>query len=470
MGSRSGANLRKTLHYLKRNGLRSTWYAVREQLEEHRQAPYVFVPAEEEQLEKQRVRCADKSREHSVVFSIVVPTYRTAEGYLRDMINSVRGQTYPFWELVLADATEDDSVKQAAESYQDARIRYIRLSENGGISQNTNQGIAQAMGNYIGLLDHDDVLTKDALYEMAAAIEKGKEKGIGIKMLYSDEDKCNGEGTQFYEPNKKEKFNLDLLLSNNYICHFLVLESGLMKELEFRSQYDGAQDYDLVLRAVGRLLFSQGTQETLSEREAQIVHIPRVLYHWRCHEASTAQNPQSKQYAYEAGRRALQDFADRAGWNARAVSLKHLGFYELVYGETFFEDRADVGAVGGRILKKGKIAGGRWTDEGILLYEGLPAAYSGRLHRAVLSQDADAVDIRCIRVREECRQLFEEVIQAPYRETKMGRQTDQLIFDVSVLPGDADYRKLSIALGQALRKAGYRILYLPSMASVTSPD
>ncbi|MBO4980567.1 MAG: glycosyltransferase [Lachnospiraceae bacterium] len=444
MGKINPANVKKTWYYLKRNGLQSTWYAAKERLEEGKQEPYVFRPVSAEVLEEQK-----KWAEDPFLFSILVPAYRTGEGYLRELVASLQDQSYPYWELILADATEDDSVKKVIDTYADSRICYVKLPGNRGISENTNEALQHAAGKYIGLLDHDDILTPDALYEMAAAVEKGKKAGIEVKMLYSDEDKCDGEGKHFYEPNRKEKFNLDLLLSNNYICHLLVMESGLIKELGFRKEYDGAQDYDLVLRGAGKLM----------GQEEQIVHIPKVLYHWRCHEDSTAQNPQSKQYAYDAGLRALQDFADARKWKARAIPLKHLGFYQLLYEEGPLKARKDVGAVGGRLLSWGRTMGGRMTKEGEVYYKGLPKAYSGYLHRAALTQDAEALDIRCIQVKEELYALFEEVTEVPYRKFP---GTD--LFDASTLPEGTDYTALSLKLSKAVREAGYRLLYTPDRA------
>lgn len=444
MGKVNKANLKKTISYLKRNGLGKTWYAVRERLEERRQRPYDWTPPSEEQLERQRTDWEEKGL--SASFSILVPAYRTKPEYLRELLDSLCRQTYPKWELLLADATEDRSVERVAEEYADARIRYIRLKQNGGIAENSNQALPYITGEYAGLLDHDDVLTPDALYEMAAAIEAGRRRGNIPRMLYSDEDKCNGDRTLYYEPNFKEDFNLDLLLSNNYICHFLVMEKKLIQKLKFRLEYDGAQDYDLVLRAAA----------TLGEKEETILHIPRVLYHWRCHTGSTAENPESKRYAYEAGRRAVQDFAEGAGWGARTEDTDHVGFYRLLYEGDIFESRPDVGTVGGRLVCRGRIAGGRLTKEGEMMYAGLPVRYSGYLHRAVLPQDAYAVDLRNIQVRPECRELFRQITGISY-QTVPG--TD--IFDVSRLPGDCDLLRLSLELGRAVREAGYRNLYLP---------
>ena len=230
------ADIKKTVYFFRRNGLKKTWYAVRERLDERKEPRYEWIPPTEAELEAQRGHWEEAS--FSVTFSILTPAYKTAEKYLRELIDSLQQQTYPKWELILADATEDDSVKQVAETIQDARIRYIHLLKNAGIAGNTNQALIYAAGDYVGLLDHDDVLTENALYEMAAQIEQGKKQGCGLQMLYSDEDKCNGDGTIYFDPNKKEDFNLDLLLSNNYVCHFLVMKRELIQKLGFRTLTD----------------------------------------------------------------------------------------------------------------------------------------------------------------------------------------------------------------------------------------
>lgn len=488
MGRINRANLKKTIYYLKRNGIKNTWYAVLERLDERKQPPYIWNPPPESRLAEQRAgwQRARQTRDAAfLTFSILVPVYRTKPEYLRELLDSLSAQTYPWWEVILADATEDDSVEQmlrgssgpgevefvgsgqgglAAQDFSPTlsggRIRYIHLEKNAGIAENTNQALPYAAGDYIGLLDHDDILTPDALHEMAAAIGQERERGLEPAFLYSDEDKCNGDRTEYFEPNFKEDFNLDLLLSNNYICHFLVMKRELMQELGFRPEYDGAQDFDLVLRAAARL----------KGREQDISHIPKVLYHWRCHPGSTAENPQSKRHAYEAGRRAVQDFADRKGWAAKAVDTAHVGFYALRYQGDPFDSRSDIGAIGGRVIGRGRAAagqplrrgmtvGGRMTRDGQVLYEGLPANYSGYLHRANLAQDAEAVDLRNIRLRPECREIFRRITGVPY---KVIEGTD--MFDASVLPESEDVIRLSLRLCEALRAAGYRILYLPDTA------
>lgn len=444
LGRINRANLKKTIYYLKRNGLKNTYYAILERLAESRQPLYRFVPPDDAELDRQRRDC--KTWESAFTVSIVVPCYRTDSGHLLEMLESVRRQTYPHWELILADATEDDSVERVQASLADSRIRYVRLAENAGIAENTNRGVEMASGEYVGLLDHDDLLTPNALYCMTAAIAQGRRMQKEPLLLYSDEDKCNGEGTVFYEPNFKEDFNLDLLLSNNYICHFVLMERSLIQELMLRKEYDGAQDYDLVLRAAAQL----------SGQEDRIVHVPRVLYHWRCHTSSTAENPQSKLYAYAAGRRAVQDFAERRGWRAKAADTAHLGFYRLEYLNDIFESREDLGAIGGPLIKKGRIAGGRMAEDGQVYYEGLNCHFSGYLHRASLHQNAEVLDIRNIRVRKEAWGLFQEAVGVPWQASP-----GQEIFDVTVLPEKSDFKALSLTLSEALHKAGYKLLYLP---------
>lgn len=447
MGKLNFANLKKAVYYFRRNGLRSTLRAAAERLQAAGQPAYRWEPPSEAVLQEQRDRSAAGFTK--LIFSIVVPAYRTPERYLREMIESVLHQTYPGWELILADASGDDSVKQVADTYQDSRIRYCRLPGNAGIAENTNRGLALAGGDYVGLLDHDDVLTENALYEMADRVEREKRNGITVQMLYSDEDKCNGEGTAYYDPNFKEEFNLDLLLSNNYICHFLVMKRELIQGLSLRKEYEGAQDFDLVLRAAF----------ALTGQEEKIAHIDKVLYHWRCHTSSTAENPQSKLYAYEAGRRAVQDFVSRKGWDARVEETEHLGFYRVAYQGDIFSMRPQLGAVGGPVIQKGKIAGGRMSGAGEVFYRGLPASYSGYLHRAALQQEAEALDIRNICVRPSCRKLFEEIAGVPYRS-----EGDSDRFDISGLPRESDFVRISIRFGKALKKQGFYAVYLPEKA------
>ena len=261
---------------VKKNGVSNTYYKVKEkQAKNEAQKDYeaerlAALPTATE-LKAQRGRNFMKD----ITFSIVVPTYQTPEKFLRQMIESVLGQTFCRVELILADGSNDDSVEKIVSEYaaSDERIKYKRLNENRGISENTNEGLKLATGEYIGLLDHDDILELHALYEMRMAIAKNPEADV----LYSDEDKVSFDLTSYFEPHYKPDFNPDLLRSNNYICHFLVFKRELLEQVGgFRSEYDGAQDFDLVLR--------------LTEKASCVVHIPKVLYHWRSHDASKLVN------------------------------------------------------------------------------------------------------------------------------------------------------------------------------------
>lgn len=445
MGKLSIHNLRKTIAYLKRNGLRETLITVREHLPRLSRENYKYAYPEESALEQQRRR----SWEQPVTFSVVVPAYHTPERYYREMIESVLHQTYPHWQLVIGDAGEDNTLEELAAFYSDKRICYHRLSGNRSIADNTNETLQWAEGDYTALLDHDDVLTPDALYEMAAAIEQGRQKGAAPRMLYSDEDKCDEDVKKFYEPNFKPDFNLDLLMTNNYICHLLVMDTELIKQLGLRAEYDGAQDHDLVLRAAALLWRIPG----------EIRHIPKVLYHWRCHSASTAANPESKLYAYEAGVKASQDFVDSQGWKARVSMTGHMGFSRTEYDPPVLEQRREIGAIGGRVLGKARrIVGGMMDETGGVLYLGLKDGYSGYLNRAILVQQAQALDLRCLRLAKQCRELFRKVTGLEYEE-----EAASGMYDWHSLPADYDYAGEGLKLSLALRKAGYVLLWDPQL-------
>lgn len=468
MAKLSVSNLKKTLYYLKRNGLRDTYLAALERLRKKEDYHY-----EELTEETCRAQKEEASGMPPLLFSILVPAYRTPEKYLREMIESVLSQTYPYFELILADASGDDSVSRVAETYRDERIRYIPLTENKGISENTNEALRHATGLYTGLLDHDDLLTRDALYENAKAIAEAKKKGIRPKLLYSDEDKCDENAECFFSPHQKEEFNLDLILTNNYICHFMVMETALLKDLRFRKEYDGAQDFDLVLRAAGSIYEAAG-QPVFAKRQPDkpdpaenICHIKRVLYHWRCHTASTAENPQSKQYAYEAGRNAVKDFLKEQGILAGVEHSRHLGFYEINYHPDFLTVRRDVGVVGRPAYKNNKITYGMYDENGKNPYQGLRRGYAGEINRAVLNQEAFAVDIRTMKVRKELSELVKEVLQRREPESTAGVLIGGFVvkedgtFEGRKNFSEEEYRQISRDLCEAVRKEGYRIVYLP---------
>lgn len=448
MSRLNGNNIKKTLYFLKRNGIRNTFYAVLERCAEKKE-DYIYRKPEMRVLEEQRKYSFTKPCK----FSILVPAYETKETYLREMIDSVLNQTYSDFELVIADASQSDCVEQVVKSYADERIIYERLKKNGGISENTNAALKNAQGDYIGLLDHDDLLTEDALFEMAKAIEKGKKAGREIQLLYSDEDKCDGEGKNFFEPHRKLDFNLDLMLSNNYVCHFMVMKKEMMKELQFMETYDGAQDYDIMLRCVAALLKSEGYEKTKDEL---VCHIPKILYHWRCHEDSTAVNPRSKMYAYDAGKIAVWHFINEMQWWAVVKHSRHLGFYEVVEEDTF-EDLGNIGAVGGKVIDRhNRITGCLW-QQGKKPFEGLNVRFGGYMHRASLRQTMDTLDLRCIRIHPELVDLFEEITGMKYIEKKK----NGLFCREKYKKTEDEWNSLSKVFCEEVQKRGYRLVFYP---------
>jgi len=425
-------NLKKTYYYGKKNGIKNACYAISERLFNPYYKNYKYAAISPEEEKKQR----DKVWDRKTLISLVVPAYRTKPEYLRALIESVLMQTYPYFELIIADAGGEESVAPVVGEYDDERIRYIVLEENLGISENTNAAIKAAKGDYIGLLDHDDLLTKDALYEMACTIEEASKNNKELMLLYSDEDKCDKEANSFYDPHFKCGLNVDLILSNNYICHFMVVKRELMRELLLRKEYDGAQDYDFVLRSVGRLWDSRDL----------VAHIPKVLYHWRCHEDSTAVNPQSKMYAYEAGKNALQDFADTMGWNVNVSHGKHLGYYIMEYRPNVFENRKDIGVIGGRVICKNKNDATIVSLEGEELYKGIPSGFAGYMNEITVSKEVAAVDIRNMQVAPELDKMYRDIVGLSYNITEA--------------------KELSLRFCEEVRKAGYRVVYLPSLTEI----
>ena len=251
----------------------------------------------------------------SPVISLIVPTYETEPEYLIQLIESMQKQIYEKFQLCIADGSESTRVSETVEPYlSDPRISYKKLENNLGISGNTNAGLAMATGDYIGFLDHDDFLEPDALLEVVRAINEEPE----TELIYTDEDKCDSDGCCFYHPQFKPDFNIGLLRSNNYICHFLVVKRDLQEKVGgFEKTFDGAQDYDFILRCI--------------ENSPKIVHIPKVLYHWRMYENSTSMNSTSKMYAFEAGRKALAAHLSRMGIEAEVHHAQDLGYYRVIY-------------------------------------------------------------------------------------------------------------------------------------------
>ena len=309
-------NIKKGLLYMKHFGPKEFWIRLTERFQaddvDYEEWYKNHKPTMEE-LQRQR----DTEFEYEPLISILVPVYNTPEEFLKQMIQSVRKQTYGKWELCIANANPaNETVAEILRisSTKDERIKVKDVPENEGIAQNTNAALASATGDYIGLLDHDDLLTPDALYEVVKAINENDRPQV----LYSDEDKVTMDLSEHFQPHMKPDYNKDLLRSNNYITHFFVADRTLVEEVGGEDgEYNGAQDYDLILKC--------------TERAKGIAHIPRILYHWRVHKASTADNPASKMYAFDAGKRAIEDHLKRCGEIGKVSHEKDLGFYRVKY-------------------------------------------------------------------------------------------------------------------------------------------
>lgn len=260
------------------------------------------------------------------LISIVVPLFQTKEEYLHDMISSVLKQSYVRWELILVNASpESETMRATLNAYVDERIKIIEISENQGIVKNTNRGIDQSKGDFIAFLDHDDMIEPDTLFEYVKAINDQPE----ADMLYCDEDVFKEQGV-WMRPVFKPVFSPDLLSASNYITHFLMVRKACIEQQGRSPEYvSGAQDYDMTLR--------------ISEVARAIIHVPRVLYHGRIHEESSAgDNVDNKSYAVEAGRRALDDHFRRCGINAQVEEGVPSFTYKVVYAVPHPEPKVSI--------------------------------------------------------------------------------------------------------------------------------
>ncbi len=435
-----------------------------------------FLPTEEE---------LGAQREHRFLvepcISIVVPAYETNEQFLKDLLASLEGQSYDNWELCIADGSRTDQVerviRERIRQYEDAgcryKIRYERLKENNGISENTNEGLKLVTGSYVGFMDHDDVLERNALFEVVNVINTFPDADV----IYSDEDKVSHDLTRHTQPHFKPDFNLELLRDNNYICHFLVVSRPLLADIGgFRKEYDGSQDYDFILRA--------------AEKAKRICHIPKILYHWRMHAASTAGDSDSKEYTFDAGKRALEAHFKRLGIEAEVEKRIEVGCFHICYQRKEAEREEDyilllpdgvkpitegwkeelisccmqerVGIVGGKtigtngkVLQNGYICGK--GGEVRTLFAGLPEKYKGYCRRAVLAQEVGAVSFAFAVIKKEAFDRVggvDETLPHPYLEMDFCRRLRKAGYAVvqasgveAVVEKEPDYRSICGKVG-----------------------
>lgn len=298
--------MNKGLRCLHENGWRYTWEKVRNKVKNQQNAAALLKKPlfTERELAEQRKHQFPKS----IKFSIVVPLFNTPEKFLREMIQSVIDQTYANWELCLADGSDAEHglVEKICRQYakKDSRIKYKKLEKNLGISGNTNACLEMASGDYIGLFDHDDLLHPAALYEVMRAICEQD-----ADFIYTDELTFSGNTSNIITAHFKPDYAPDNLRANNYICHFSVFSDKILENVKgFRSEYDGSQDHDFILRA--------------TECAKKIVHIPEILYYWRSHPNSVAADINSKPYASIAGRKAVHDHIARHNMESIVESTK----------------------------------------------------------------------------------------------------------------------------------------------------
>lgn len=467
------------IRYIRRFGLRTLIIRIiekkREKYSEY-QSFYSETKASLEQLEKQRMEVSHWNKKEKI--SIVTPLYHTPAIFLRELIESVLESSYENWQLCFADATQDEEenqIENIVKEYQKmdekltgkkSRICYKKLSQNYGIAENTNQALTMAEGDYIAFLDHDDIITPDALYEMALAAKCAKKTGKEANMFYSDEDKVNENRTAFFEPHFKPDFNPDLLCANNYITHFLMISRKLLDRVgKISKEYDGAQDYDFILRC--------------AEQADDVIHVPKVLYHWRVHDRSTAGGSGSKDYAIDAGKRAIEAHLQRMGERGKVTVMPYFGFYRVEYEECMKKKREEcvlfidqaitplnsdwqeilyadcsrkgIGVVGGKIydrhhhvfeaafFEKKDAAGKRFLDN---VYRGLKEGYGGYMHRANIQMDCDGVSAKCMLVKKTVLDKIE---------------------DYESLTNQPEFAELVCSTA---KKMGYRVMYDPEVKMI----
>lgn len=257
-----------------------------------------------------------KAFQYKPLISIIVPVYNTEGKWLRACIQSVLNQIYDNWELCIADGgSTKHHIKEILKKYamQDSRIKVKFLSENKGIAGNSNEALSLATGEFICLLDHDDELSPDALFEVVKLLNEKPD----IDFIYTDEDKITVKGKRI-DPHFKPDWSPDTLRSYNYITHLSIFKKELLDKIGyFREDFDGSQDYDIILRA--------------TEQAKYIVHIPKVLYHWRASINSVAGNAYSKMYAYKSAKKALNAHLFRTGTRGKVEDGQFLGSYRIVY-------------------------------------------------------------------------------------------------------------------------------------------
>jgi GT2 family glycosyltransferase len=312
-------NIVKVFYCFKDYGLQTSIEKVRNRLDKiiYTDDLYQLWVKRNEPTEKDLEKQKNHKFKYKPVISVIIPIYNTPKQFLIDAINSVLCQTYSNWELCIVDGgSQRQSVKETLKKFceKDNRIKIKLLSENKGIVGNSNEALSLATGDLIAFVDHDDTLAPFSFYEVIKAVNENPD----VDFIYSDEDKILRNGERRLDPHFKPDWSPDTLRSHNYICHLTVIKRDLLNRIGwFRKEYEGSQDYDLVLRA--------------SEQAGKIIHIPKILYHWRISGESASANAYAKLYAYESAKKALRDHIIRIGLNGIVEDGLFRGSYKITY-------------------------------------------------------------------------------------------------------------------------------------------
>lgn len=355
-------------------------------------------------------------------FSIFMAVREPDLRLFRATLTSILEQTYADFELFILDRGVSDQVRDVIAWYREDRLHYLDVSSDAGLAGVINKAVSRAGGDYIFRLECGDFLTRDALFEMALAIMQ-----TDAEILYSDEDKCDLKGKHFTDPWFKPDFSIDYLYATDYISRVLLVRRSLFLALRFREEYDDAPEYDLVLRAP----------------KSGIHHIPRVL----CHVYRKG-NPSAE--AVDARKRALEDYFRLRKVRAAVRPSRLAGILEIDYLPDVFSARPMVGVVGGKVLDaRHRIVGGMQDERGNVLFEGWDEAEEGPRMIAQTVQNAWAVDVRCMRIREELYGVYKEIFGCSY--------------EGHIMYADENLKVLSREFCKRVREMGYTIIWSPSL-------
>ena len=314
------SNIEKVKFYIKRYGFFSTLkkvfkriFKIKENRKTNQEAYQIWIEKNtpnEDELEKQKTT----KFTYAPKISVVVPMYNTDEKFFQDLIESLNNQTYANWELCLADGSPKKNENLEKYYEKNKKIKYNFLGKNEGISENTNEAIKMATGDYVGFLDHDDILSEEALFQVVKVINQD----LKTDFIYTDEDKID-ENYERFEPYFKPDYSPETLECNNYITHFVVVKKEIIEKIgKLNSEFNGAQDFDFILRA--------------TKVANKIKHISKVLYHWRVHKNSTAYIADTKNYAFEAGKKVIEADLKREEKSATVEFGQEVpGIYKIKY-------------------------------------------------------------------------------------------------------------------------------------------